>query len=174
MHAIDLDGSWRKFIEYYEQKGIVSLIKNHFFEKLSSMRLSVYYRGGLSKFLTDFETFITDIENTLDEDIADSDKVGSLTTAIADYQPFNSIKVSLDTNALMTKCDTSYDGMLQLLYSNCPVATKHQRSLNNVNSRQRGDQVNAWKKDFNKWVPHNIFNTLPDTEKGASRSYCQS
>jgi len=42
-HAIDLDGrrAWKKFIEYYEQKGVVSLNKAHFFEMLSSMRLSV-------------------------------------------------------------------------------------------------------------------------------------
>jgi len=57
-HAIDLDGrkAWRKFIHYFEQKGVVTLNKAHFFEKLSSMRLSVNYRGGPSKFLTDFET----------------------------------------------------------------------------------------------------------------------
>jgi len=172
-HAVDLDGrsAWRKFIDYYEQKGIVSLNKAHFFEKLSSMRLSVNYRGGPNKFLTDFETVLTDMGNTLGEDMADSDKVGFLTTAIADYQPFKSIKASLDTNALMTKSDISFDGMLQVLYNNCPSATKQQRSLNSVNSRQRGksDQVNAWKKDFTLWVPHKIFKTLPESEQKARR-----
>ena len=52
------------------------------------MRLSAQYRGGPNKFLTDFETVITDMENTLGENMADSDKVGFLTTAIAGYQPF--------------------------------------------------------------------------------------
>ena len=52
--------------------------------------------------------------------MADSDKVGFLTTAIANYQPFGSIKASLDTNALMTKQDITYDGILQVLYKNCP------------------------------------------------------
>ena len=168
-HAIDLDGrsAWRKFIDYYEQKGIVSLNKAHYFEKLSSMRLSAQYRGGPNKFLTDFETVITDMENTLGEDLADSDKVGFLTTAIADYQPFQSIKASLDTNALMTKTDISFDGMLQVLYNNCPSTTKQQRSLNSVNSRSNNDD--AWKKDFTLWVPHKIFKTLPVSEQKARR-----
>ncbi len=63
-HAIDLGSrrAWRKLAEYYEQKGIASLNKAHFFEKLSSMRLSVNCRGGPSKFLTDYETVITDME----------------------------------------------------------------------------------------------------------------
>jgi len=41
--ATDLDGrkTWRKFIDYYEQKGVVSLNKAHFFEKLTTMRLTV-------------------------------------------------------------------------------------------------------------------------------------
>jgi len=30
------------------------------------MRLTVHYRGGPNKFLTDFEIVITDTENTLD------------------------------------------------------------------------------------------------------------
>ena len=179
-HAIDLDGrrAWRKFIDYYEQKGIVSLNKAHFFEKLSSMRLSVNYRGGPNKFLTDFETVITDMENTTGEEMLDSDKVGFLTTAITDYQPFSSIKASLDTNALMTKQDITYDGMLQVLYNNCPSATKLQRSMNSLNSSPRSKSESAWKKDkpesawkkdFTKWVPHKIFKTLPESEQKARR-----
>ena len=95
------------------------------------MRLSAQYRGGPNKFLTDFETVITDMENTLGENMADSDKVGFLTTAIAGYQPFQSIKASLDTNALMTKSDISFDGMLQVLYNNCPNSTSQSRNINN-------------------------------------------
>ena len=38
------------------------------------------------------------MENTLGEDMKDSYKVGFLATAIAGYQPFQSIKASLDTN----------------------------------------------------------------------------
>ena len=107
------------------------------------------------------------MENTLGENIAVSDKVGFLTTSIAGYQPFSSIKFSLDTNALMTKQKITYDGMLQVLYNNCPAATKQQRSLNSVNSRQRGksDQVNAWKKDFTLWVPHKVFKTYLSRNK---------
>ena len=172
-HAIDLDGrsAWRKFIDYYEQKGIVSLNKAHYFEKLSSMRLSTQYRGGPNKFLTDFETIITDMENTLDEDMTDSDKVGFLTTAIADYQPFQSIKASLDTNALMTKQDITYDGMLQVLYNNCPNASSQSRKINNLRShdRRRSNNDDAWKKDYTVWVPHRIFKTLPESEQKARR-----
>ncbi len=42
----------------------------------------------------------------------ESDKEEFLTTAITDYQPFQSIKASLHTNALITKQDITYDGML--------------------------------------------------------------
>jgi len=106
------------------------------------------------------------MENTLGEDMPDSDKVGFLTTAIEDYQPFQSIKASLDTNALMTRQDITYDGMLQVLYNNCPAASKQQRSLNSLNSRDHdnSDHDDAWKKDFTLWVPHKIFKTLPETE----------
>jgi len=52
------------------------------------MRLSINYRGDPSKLLTDFETVITDMENMIGDEIPDSDKVGFLTTAITDYQPF--------------------------------------------------------------------------------------
>ena len=97
------------------------------------------------------------MENTLGENMADSDNVGFLTTAIAGYQPFQSIKASLDTNALKTKSDISFDGMLQVLCNNCPSTTKQQRSLNSVNSRSNNDD--AWKKDFTLWVPHKIFKT---------------
>ena len=151
-HTIDLDGrsAWRKFVDHYEQKGIVSLNKAHYFEKLSSMRLSAQYRGGPNKFLTDFETIVSDMENTLDESMADSDKVGFLATTIAEYQPFQSIKASLDTNALMTKQDITYDGMLQVLYNNCPSTTKQQRTA----------QVNAANTSNNDVAPNpdsNVF-----------------
>ena len=172
-HAVDFDGrsAWRKFIDYYEQKGIVSLNKAHYFEKLSSMRLSINYRGGPNKFLTDFETVITNMENTLGEDMADSDKVDFLTAAIADYQPFKSIKASLDTNALMTKQDITYDGMLQVLYNNCPNATRQSRNINNLRShdRRRSNNDDAWKKDYTLWVPHKIFKSLPLSEQKARR-----
>jgi len=75
------------------------------------------------------------MENTLGEDMKDSDKVGFLTNAIAGYQPFQSIKASLDTNALMTKQDITYDGMLQVLYNNCPNANRQSRSVNNLKSK---------------------------------------
>ena len=117
------------------KKGVVSLNKAHFFEKLTTMRLTVQYRGGPSRFLTEFETIVTDMENTLGEDMKDSDKVGFLTNAIAGYQPFQSIKASLDTNALMTKQDITYDGMLQVLYNNCPNANRQSRSVNNLKSK---------------------------------------
>jgi len=150
---------------------VVSLNKAHFFEKLTTMRLTVQYRGGSSRFLTDFETIVTDMESTLSEDMKDSDKVGFLTTAIAGYQPFHSIKASLDTNALLTEQDITYDGMLQVLYNNCPNANRPSRSVNNVNSRERGnsDHGDAWKKDFTLWVPHKIFKTLPEFEQKARR-----
>jgi len=137
-HATELNGrkAWRKFIDYYEQKGVVSLNIAHFFEKLTTMRLTVQYRVGPSRFLTDFETIVTDMENTLGEDMKDSHKVGFLTTAIAGYQPFQSIKASLDTNTLMTKQDITYDGMLPVLYNNCPNANRQSRSVNNSSKLQ--------------------------------------
>jgi len=136
----------------------VSLNKAHFFEKLTTMRLTVQYRGGPSRFLTEFETIVTDMENTLGEDMKDSDKVGFLTTAIAGYQPFHSIKASLDTNAMMTRQDITYDGMLQVLYNNCPTAIRQSRSVNNLNSKHRprgrgpANNDDAWKKDYTLWV----------------------
>jgi len=172
-HALGLDGrrAWSKFVDNYEQKGVVSLNKAHLFEKLTTMRLAVHYRGGASKFLTDFETIVTDMENTLGEDMTDSDKVGFLTTVITDYQPFQSIKVSLDTNALMTRQDITYDCMLQVLYNNCPTVNRQSRKVNNLNSRDRGnsDQDEAWKKDFSLWVPFKIFKTLFETKQEARR-----
>ena len=50
----------------------------------------------------------------------DSDLVGFLTTAIYDFEPFQPIKASLDTNAIMTKQEIMYDGM----YNNCPKSAR--------------------------------------------------
>lgn len=90
-----------------------------------------------------------------------SDKVGLLATYIADYQSFQSIKASLDTNALMTQQDITYDGMLQVLYNNCPrrqlrYSNRFVNHLDGNNRRNGGkssnkDDDNAWKKFFTKW-----------------------
>ena len=121
--ATSLDGKevWRKFIEYYEQQSIASLNKASFFERLANMRLTNSYRGGAARFLNDFETIVTEMSLSTGETMKDSDLVGFLKTSISEYQPFQSIKASLDTNALMTKQDITYKGMLHVLYNNCPV-----------------------------------------------------
>ena len=84
------------------------------------MKLIRNYRGGASRFLNDFETIVTEMSLSTGEEMKDSDLVGFLTTVIADYQPFNPIKAALDTNALMTKQDIIYKGMLHVLYNNFP------------------------------------------------------
>ena len=104
-NAVSLDGKtvWRKFIEYYEQNSIASLNKASFFERLANMKLTENYRGGAPRFLNDFETAVTEMTLSTGEPMKDSDLVGFLTTAISDFEPFQPIKASLDTNALMTR-----------------------------------------------------------------------
>jgi len=71
--------------------------------------------------------------------------------------------------------DITYDGMLQVLYNNCPTANRQSRSVNNLSCKQRprgrgpSNNDDARKKDFNLWVPHKIFKTLPETEQKARR-----
>ena len=79
------------------------------------MRLNGNYRGGASRFLNDFETIVTEMSLSTGETMKDSDLVGVLKTAISDFQPFHSIKASLNTNVLMTKQDITYEGMLYVL-----------------------------------------------------------
>jgi len=75
----------------------------------------------------------------------------------------------------MTRQDITYDGMLQVLYNNCPTAIRQSRSVNNLNSKQsprgRGlaNNDDAWKKDYTLWVPDKIFKTLPEPEQKARR-----
>ena len=123
MTSLDGKGVWRKFIEYYEQQSIVSLNKASFFERLANMKLTSSYRGGASRFLNDFETVVTEMSLSTGETMKDSDLVGFLKTSISDYQPFQSIKASLDTNTLVTKQDITYEGTLHVLYNNCPAWT---------------------------------------------------
>ena len=181
-NAVFLDGKsvWRKFIEYYEQNSIASLNKASFFERLANMKLTGNYRGGASRFLNDFETVVTEMTPSTGEAMKDSDLVGFLTTAISDFEPFQPIKASLDTNALMTKQEITYDGMLHVLYNNCPKSAKG-GSTHNVNSAEKrnngsgssgsntrsGDD--AWKKDFTKWVPIKVFKELPESEQKARK-----
>ena len=104
------------------------------------------------------------------EEMKDSDLVVFLTTAIADYHPFN-------PNTFMTKQDVTYKDMLHVLYNNCPTRVRGggPRQINkfNKNGRRRGkdkdDNDDAWKKDFTKWVPIKIFQTLPKSEQQACR-----
>jgi hypothetical protein len=186
-NAITLDGKsvWREFIAHYEQHSITSLNKASFFEKLANLKLNDGYRGGAQKFLNDFETLVTEMTLSTGEDMKDSDLVGFLTTAISDFQPFQSIKASLDTNALMNKQEITFDGMLHVLYNNCPARTRgngtsQRRNVNSASTRGRGkyghnsqdnDKVddNAWKKDYTKWVPIKIFKTLPESEQKARK-----
>ena len=123
MTSLDGKGVWRKFIEYYEQQSIASLNKASFFERLTNMKLTSSYRGGASRFLNDFETVVTEMSLSTGETMKDSDLVGFLKTSISDYQPFQSIKASLDTNTLVTKQDITYEGTLHVLYNNCPAWT---------------------------------------------------
>ena len=91
--------------------------------------------------------------------------------------PFQSIKASLDTNALMNKQDITYEGILHVLYNNCPTRTKgsyNPRNINPVGQYKKGGigqekENNAWKKDFTKWVPMKIFKTLPESEQKARK-----
>ena len=69
---------------------------------------------GVDPFLTDFENTVTEMQISTNETMQDSDLVGFLTTAISMYEPFSSIKASLDTNALMNKQEITYDGMLHV------------------------------------------------------------
>ena len=184
-HALTLDGKtvWKKFKEHYEHHSIISMNKATFFEKLSNMRLNDQYRGGASKFLTDFENVVTDMQINTGKSMKDSDLVGFLTTTISSYGAFNSIKASLDTNALMNKQEITYDGMLHVLYNNCPKKasntitvkytdgskrkTNKDNSDNSNNSNKSDD--NAWKKDYTKWVPIKICKELPEPEQKARR-----
>jgi hypothetical protein len=106
----------------------------------------------------------------------DSDLIGFLKTAISDFQPFHSIKASLDTNALMNKQDITYEGMLHVLYNNCPTRARRAGNPRNVNSFKKkggekgsGEGQDAWKKDFTKWVPIKVFKTLLESEQKARR-----
>ena len=174
---LDRKGLWRKFIEYYEQNSIESRNKASFFERLANIKLTGKYRGGASHFLNDFETIITVISLSTGEEMKDSDLVRFLTTAIADCQPFNPIKASLDTNVLMTKQDITYEGMLHVLYNNFPTRARGggPRQINKfkISGKRRGkgkgDNDDAWKKDFTKWAPIKIFQTLPESGQQAHR-----
>ena len=184
-HALTLDGKtvWRKFKEHYEHHSIVSMNKGTFFEKLSNMRLSDQYRGATSKLLTDFENVVTEMQISTGESMEDSDLVGFLTAVILGYGAFNSIKASLDTNALMNKQEILYDGMLHVLYNNCPeksstVFVKYTNisKMNDKDNNKDYDCIysnklddNAWKKDYTKWLPIKIFKDLPEKEQNSRR-----
>ena len=107
----------------------------------------------------------------------DSDLVGFLTTAISDFDPFHPIKASLNTNALMTKQEITYDGMLHVLYNDCPKSARGggTRNVNPTEKRNngggnKGSGNDAWKKDFTKWVPIKEFKLLPESDSGGVSS----
>ena len=173
-HALTLDGKlvWKKFKEHYEHHSIVSMNKAHFFELLSNMSLTDNFTGGAIRFLTDFVNTVTEMRISTGETMADSDLVGFLTTAISTYEPFSSIKASLDTNALMNKKEITFDGMLHVLYNNFPKKSNRlvkNASWNREKGRSQNDHQhhtdNEWKKDFTKWVPIKLFKELAESEQ---------
>eukprot|EP00957_Ditylum_brightwellii_P059608 4525217-Ditylum_brightwellii.AAC.1 len=140
------------------------------------MKLTGNYCGGASRFLHDFETIVTEMSLSTGETMKDSDLVRFLKTAISKFQPFHSIKASLDTNALMNKQDITYKGMLHMCYNNCPTHARGAGNPHSVNSFKKNGgaglgsgQQDAWKKDFTKWVPMKVFKTLPESKQKACR-----
>ncbi|GFH49209.1 hypothetical protein CTEN210_05685 [Chaetoceros tenuissimus] len=176
-HILTLDAKtvWKKFIDYYEDKSIVSLNKANYFDRIASLKLTPAYKGGAYRFLNDFENLVTEMNVSVGSEMIDSDLVGFLTTAISEYEPFQATRASLDTNALLNKSEITYDGMLNVLYKNCPKKpAKSNRSVNNQNSdRKNRDDIDvdngAWKKDYTKWVPIKLFKNLPEKEQAARR-----
>jgi hypothetical protein len=175
--TLDAKAVWKKFIEYYEDKSIVSLNKAHFFDKMSSMKLTSGYKGGPHRFLNDFENLVTEMNISVGQEMQDSDLVGFLTTAISEYEPFQATRASLDTNALLNKSEITYDGMLNVLYKNCPKKpATSSRSVNKLGTDKNNDRTSdndvddgAWKKDYTAWVPLKAFKNLPEKEQAARK-----
>ena len=176
-HAISLDGksAWGKCVAFYEQKSISSMAKATYFERLSNMRLTTNYRGGPSRFLTDFENIVTELAQLTGEDMKDDDLVGFLSTAISSYEPFKSIKASIDSAALMSSTEITFDGMLHVLYNNCSSSKSVQqtRQVTAAQGKQtppnNNQSNNDWKKDYTKWVPIKEFKSLPESEQKARK-----
>ena len=129
----------------------MSLNKAQFFDRMSLMKLTSGYKGGPHRFLNDYDNLMTEMNISVGSEMQDSDLVGFLTTAISEYEPFQATRASLDTNALLNKSEITYDGMLNVLYKNCPKKpAKFSRSVNNLDSKKTSDNDvddGAWKKD---------------------------
>ena len=171
--SLDRKIVWKKFREHCENNSIVSMNKDMFFEKLSNLHLTDTYKGGAQRFLDDFENTVSEIQMSTYQNMKDSDLVSFQTTALSLYNLFSSIKPSLDTNALINKQKIAYDGMIHVLYSNCPQQEKRMVNTTEKHKYNGGspdkDTDNAWKKDFTKWALIKIFKELPESEQKARK-----